>query len=148
MNFDGAAGQAANVADIFQAGREDDDRERAGHLIFAEVEEVNAFRADFHSEDFSRDAFGFADVLAGFVDGDAVGGVEERDGEQEDRQREARADILAKVAGRSPGVARLDGRRRPSPHELGELHDYDSRRDSGEVWDSAEIILRRVPEWD
>ena len=46
MNFDGAAGQAADVADIFQSGGEDYYREWAGQLILAEVEEVNSFFSD------------------------------------------------------------------------------------------------------
>ena len=50
----------------------------AGQLVFAEVEEVNSFCADLDLEYFSRYAFGFADVLAGFVDGDAVGGKQWR----------------------------------------------------------------------
>ena len=56
-------------------------------MLFAEVEEVNSFGADFYADDFSRDALGFADVLAGFVDGDAVGGLEQW-GEQEDQNRD------------------------------------------------------------
>jgi hypothetical protein len=73
VNFDGTAGEAADVADILQAGREDHYRERAGHLVFAEVEEMDALRTYFYFEDFSGDAFGFANVLARFVYGDAVG---------------------------------------------------------------------------
>lgn len=76
MNFDGASGEAADITDIFQAGREDYHREGTGHLVLTEVEEVDAFRTNLDSEDFSGDALGFADVLVGFVNGDAVGGVE------------------------------------------------------------------------
>ena len=46
-------------------------------MILAEVEEMDAFGASFYSEDFAGDTFGFADVLVGFVDGDAIGGAEE-----------------------------------------------------------------------
>src|SRR5580658_851227 len=85
VNLDGAAREAAHVADIFQAGREDHDREGAGHLLFAEVEEVNSFRADFNAQHLSGYAFGLADMLTGFVYGDAIGGVESWCGEQEDQ---------------------------------------------------------------
>src|SRR5271165_7034894 len=74
FNFDQAARQAADVADIFQITGEDHHRERARHVIFAEVEEMNAARANLDAEHFSRDAPGFADVLARFVDRDAIGG--------------------------------------------------------------------------
>jgi hypothetical protein len=43
-------------------------------LLGAEIDEVNAFGSSFDMRDFSRDAFGFADVVAGFLDGQAVGG--------------------------------------------------------------------------
>jgi hypothetical protein len=87
VDFDGASGKAANITDIFESGREGDHREGAGQLIFAEVEEVNAFGADLYLKNFAGNAFGFADVLAGFVDGDAVGGVEET-GREEDQRRD------------------------------------------------------------
>ena len=73
VNFDGAPSQAADVADIFQSGREDYDREGAGHLILAEVEEMNALNPDSYFEDFARDALGFTHVLVRLVNGDAVG---------------------------------------------------------------------------
>ncbi len=76
VDFDGAAGQAANVADIFQSGREHYYAERASRLFLAEVEEVNSLRAHLNFEDFAGNTFRFANVLAGFVDGDAIGGVE------------------------------------------------------------------------
>jgi hypothetical protein len=76
MDFDGAAGQAADVSHIFQSGREDHDGKRTGHLIFAEVKEVNALRANLNSKHLSCDAIGFADVLACLVKGDAIGGAE------------------------------------------------------------------------
>jgi len=43
VDFDGAAGEAEDVANIFQSGREDHDRKGAGQLILAEVEEVDSF---------------------------------------------------------------------------------------------------------
>jgi hypothetical protein len=43
LNLDGAARQTADVASIFQSGSEDHHRERARHLILAEVEKVDAF---------------------------------------------------------------------------------------------------------
>src|SRR5579871_2046623 len=62
VNFDGLAGETADIADVFQIGGEDDDREGAGHLVFAEVDEVNALRSDFHAYHFAGDAFGLADM--------------------------------------------------------------------------------------
>ncbi len=69
VDFDRAAGEAAHVADISQVGREDHDREGAGELILAEVEEVDTFRSYLHADYFSNYAFRFADVMGGFVDG-------------------------------------------------------------------------------
>jgi hypothetical protein len=46
-------------------------------LILAEVDVVNAFASSFDAEDFSGDAFLFADMVGGFLDGDAVGAREE-----------------------------------------------------------------------
>jgi len=80
VNLDQLSGQAADVADIFQVGGEDDDAERASHLVLAEVDVVDAFASSFDAEDFSGDAFVFADVVGGFLDGDAVGAGEEGDG--------------------------------------------------------------------
>ena len=77
MNLNHAAFQPADVANIFQSGGEDYDRERASHLIFAEVEEVGSFCADLDPEDLSRDASGFSDVLICFVNGDAIGSGKE-----------------------------------------------------------------------
>jgi hypothetical protein len=85
-DFNGAAGETANVTDIFQVGRKDYDGEGAGHLIFAEVEEVNAPCPDFYAQDFAGHALGFANVLARFADGEAVGGGEKR-GWEHDRQQ-------------------------------------------------------------
>lgn len=72
VNFDRVASEAANVADVFQIGREDHNREGAGHLILTEIEEMNAFRANFDVQHFPGDAFGLADVLVGLVDRDAI----------------------------------------------------------------------------
>jgi hypothetical protein len=74
VNFDDTAFEAADVADVFEIGREDYHREGTRHPVFAEVEEVDALDADFDAENPSADAPGFADVLAGFLNGDAVGG--------------------------------------------------------------------------
>jgi hypothetical protein len=49
-------------------------------LILTEIDVVNAFASSFDAEDFSGDAFVFADVVGGFLDGDAVGAGEEGDG--------------------------------------------------------------------
>jgi len=48
---------------------------------------MDAFDADFNAEHFSGDTPGFAYVLAGLVNGDAVGGAGGGDGEQEWNQR-------------------------------------------------------------
>jgi hypothetical protein len=74
VDFDDLSGEAADVAYIFKVGREDHDRKRAGHLIFAEIDEVHAPGAGFHPQHFADDAFGFADVLAGVANGKAIGG--------------------------------------------------------------------------
>jgi hypothetical protein len=76
VNFDGAALQAANVANIFQAGRKDHDCEGAGNLIFTEVKEMNSLRTYFYFEDFPGNALGLADVLSRLVNGNAIGRVE------------------------------------------------------------------------
>ena len=80
QDFDGASGEAANVANIFQFVGENHHREGAGHFIFTKIEEVDALEADSDSQNFSSDAFGFAYVLAGFLNGDAIGGREEGNG--------------------------------------------------------------------
>ena len=67
------SGEAADVPDILQIVGEDDNGERAGHVVFAEIEKVDAFGADLHPHDFSRHAFGLADMLGGLVDREAVG---------------------------------------------------------------------------
>jgi hypothetical protein len=74
VDFDDLSGEAADVADVFKIGREDHDRKRARHLICAEVDEMHAFGAGLHTQNFSRDALGFADVLGGFLDGETIGG--------------------------------------------------------------------------
>jgi hypothetical protein len=51
-------------------------------LILAEIDVVDAFDSSFYAEDFSGYAFIFADVLGGFLDGDAVGAGEEGDGQE------------------------------------------------------------------
>lgn len=53
------------------------DCERAGLLVPTEIEKVNAFGAAFDAQNFSGNALDFADVLAGFLNRDAVGGEEE-----------------------------------------------------------------------
>lgn len=81
VDFDDAAFEAADVAHIFEVMREDHDGEGAGRLIFAETDVVDA-GSGFYVENLASDALDFADVMAGFVDGDAVGGGEERRGQQ------------------------------------------------------------------
>ena len=129
MNFDGGAGQAANVADIFQSGREDwedHDREGAGHLIFAEVEEVNSFRSRSYLEDSSRHTSGFANLLCRIANWDAIGGGEKAWGQQhyQDPQPEGDRDYTRS----SPPASILRFSRR-------------------KVWGGNKIIPRVVPEW-
>jgi hypothetical protein len=50
-----------------------DYRERTRGLLGAKVEEVDAAAASFYVENFTGDAFGFADMLAGFGEREAVG---------------------------------------------------------------------------
>jgi hypothetical protein len=85
IDFYDAPFEAADVADIFEVVREDYNGEGAGCFVFAEVYEVDAFESGLYAVDLAGDALDFADVMAGFVDGDAVGG-EERDGEQRQEQ--------------------------------------------------------------
>ena len=73
VDFDGAAGEAPNVADILQVAGKDDHCERACDLVFAEIEEMDATLADLYAQDLTGHALCFADVLAGFVDRDTVG---------------------------------------------------------------------------
>jgi hypothetical protein len=87
MNLDRASGEEPDVSYVFQIAGEDYDGEGARHLIFAEVQEVDSFIAYFHVQDFSSNALGFADVLGGIVDREAVGGchgVREEHGYQRD----------------------------------------------------------------
>lgn len=74
-DLDGTSREAADVAHILQIIGEDHDGEGAGHLVFAEVEEVDTLIAYLDSYHASGDAFGFADVPGGFVDRNAVGGL-------------------------------------------------------------------------
>jgi len=73
VDFDDAACQTPHIANIFQIVRENHDRERARHLIFAEVEKVNACGTHSNAQDFAGHAPGFADMLTGFSYGNAIG---------------------------------------------------------------------------
>ena len=74
-NLDGASGESANVAHVFQVVGEHHDHEGASHLFFTEVEKVDAFGADFDADNFPLDTLGLANVLAGLVDRDAIAGA-------------------------------------------------------------------------
>lgn len=76
VDFNGAPGQATDVADIFQSGLEDHHRKRAGQLILAEVQKMNSLIPNSNFQDLARNAFSFAHVLTRLVNGDAVGGGE------------------------------------------------------------------------
>ncbi len=92
VDFDSAAGQAANVAYIFQSRREDHDREGAGHLLFAEVKEVNSFRSHFYLEHFTGHTLDFADMCCRFANWDAIGGGEKVWGQQHYQDHQLRGD--------------------------------------------------------
>jgi hypothetical protein len=77
MNLDSSARQPPHIAHVLQVVRKDDHGERTSDLFFAEVEVVNPLVADLYAENFPGDTSGFADVLAGVVNGDAVGGTQE-----------------------------------------------------------------------
>jgi hypothetical protein len=154
MDFNGASGEAADVTDIFESGREDYYRERAGQLIFTEVEEVDAFGANLDSEDFAGERTWFR-RRAGRL---REWGCSPRPGDLASRatglaarcrpvQWRAESNAL-------PGFARLDGRMLPSLRELlplvhwriGTCPDFMDARGQGGVW--REINAGRVPEWD
>ena len=80
--------QAADVAYIFQVMGKDHDRKGTGHGVLAEIQEVDSFLADFHSNYFPSDASRFAYVLCGFVNGDAVGGLGCAWRQQEEQERD------------------------------------------------------------
>ena len=65
LDFNLPAFELANVAHLFEIGREHDHGEGTG-LVFAEVEERDAFAAIFHVLHGSGDALGRAHVLARF----------------------------------------------------------------------------------
>lgn len=69
MNLNHLPSEAPDVPDIFQVGGEYDDRERARHLIGAEVDEVNPAGSGFDTQNFSGHALGLTDVLGSFLDG-------------------------------------------------------------------------------
>jgi len=86
VDFNVAAFQTAHVAHVFQVVGEDHDRERAGHLIFAKIKEVDSFAAYGNAMYFAGHTLGLTDVLAGSLDGEAVGdgesGIHTEDREQ------------------------------------------------------------------
>jgi hypothetical protein len=84
VDFYRASRESADVANIFQIVGEYDHCKRAGHGIFTEIKEVHAFGAGFNADDFTRNALGFADVLAGLVDGNAVGSAGRGDCKEEE----------------------------------------------------------------
>ena len=72
-DFDGASRETADITDIFQVMGENYHHEGAGHGVFTEIQEVNTFVPDVDADNRPCDAFRFADVLAGFMKGNAVG---------------------------------------------------------------------------
>lgn len=71
MDFNAASRKSAHVAHISKIVRENHHRKRTGHLVFAEVEEVHAFRS-FHAQDCAGHALVFADMSSSFLEGNAV----------------------------------------------------------------------------
>ena len=72
MNLYIAACKAANIAYVFEVVWEDHDRERAGHLVFAEIEEADAFAPHRDAAHLSTHALGFPNVSAGLLDWQAI----------------------------------------------------------------------------
>ena len=72
VNFDEASCKAADLAYIFKVGSEYHDSKRVGGRLFAELNEMHAFSADLHIQNFSGYAFRFTDVLLGVANGEAV----------------------------------------------------------------------------
>jgi hypothetical protein len=72
VNLDIAARESANVPHVFQVVREDDDCERASHLVFAEVEKVDALVPHRNAAHLAGHAFSFSNMLAGLLNGKAV----------------------------------------------------------------------------
>jgi len=62
VNLDHAVLELANVANVLQMPRKDDDGEGADSKVFAEVEECNATSAGLDAKHRSRNALGLADV--------------------------------------------------------------------------------------
>jgi len=73
-DLDGAAGEAADIADIFEVGSKDDNGERTGGVVLAKVQKVNTAGADFDAQHFAGDAFDFTDMFGGVLNGEAAGG--------------------------------------------------------------------------
>jgi len=67
--------------------REDHDRERASHLLLAEIHEMHALGADLHTQNLADDALGFSNVFPGLADGQAVGCSKNRRREQDGQCR-------------------------------------------------------------
>jgi hypothetical protein len=72
-DFNCASSEAADIAYNFQIWSENDHREWARHLVFAEIQEVNPFGTNSHAKDLARYASGLANVLRGLTDQNAVG---------------------------------------------------------------------------
>ena len=86
VHFDGATFQPVHVAHIFQVVGEDNHGEWAGCLVFTEVYKMNAFDSYSYPEYLAGDAFDLAHVVAGILNGDAIGSAEKRRGKQDDQQ--------------------------------------------------------------
>jgi hypothetical protein len=87
-DFDASPFEAPDVAYIFQVVGKDYDREGAGHRVFTEIKEVDAFFSHLYSNYLPYDTLCFPYVLAGFVNGNAVGGLGCAWRQQEEQERD------------------------------------------------------------
>lgn len=74
-DFYRSSDEAPDVAYVFQVVCEHNCSEWARDLVCTEVEEMDTFGSDFYPNYFSYHTLYFADVLAGFMDRQAVGGA-------------------------------------------------------------------------
>jgi len=73
MNLGRAAFKPAHDVHILEIPRKDHNRERAGHLVFTEVDEMNRSARNPDPQDSSGDALHFADMPLGFMYSNTVG---------------------------------------------------------------------------
>ena len=100
MDFDGAAFEAADVSDVFQSCEKTTTVNGQAIWSSQKSRKWTPFTPSLTLMDSAGDAFGFSDVLGGFVDGDAVGGEEcggcLQEGQHRDQSRDSDQDIAAR----------------------------------------------------